>query len=66
MNTVGLGSSMALEVCYFSIQATHFCVFQLISYHFLAFPSQTGWFPAKFVEILDERSKEVRKQSILR
>lgn len=54
---------MALEVCYFSIQATHFCVL-LIS--FLAFPSQTGWFPAKFVEILDERSKEVRKQSILR
>lgn len=23
-----------------------------------AFP--TGWFPAKFVEVLDERSKEVR------
>ena len=26
----------------------------------------TGWFPAKFVEILDERSKEVRKQLIFK
>lgn len=25
----------------------------------------TGWFPAKFVEILDERSKEVWRQSVL-
>lgn len=23
--------------------------------------SPTGWFPAKFVEVLDERSKEVRR-----
>lgn len=31
--------------------------------HMTAFP--TGWFPAKFVEVLDERSKEVRCVELL-
>lgn len=81
MNTVGLESSMASEVCafLFSCVNAHTCHLDksfFILYKFFFFLTVnltciicgifvTGWFPAKFVEILDERSKEVLKQLII-
>lgn len=75
MNTVGLESSMASEVCafLFSCVNAHTCHLDKSFFFFLTVNLTciicgifvTGWFPAKFVEILDERSKEVLKQLII-
>lgn len=59
MNTAGLENSMVSEVCVLFSKFQNSFSFTYSYYLVYSFFFVTGWFPAKFVEVLDERSKEV-------